>query len=204
VTKPQFSGGFGSPGRLAIVVLIGLCLLTAVLGDAARSGLRYERLGLIEGEWWRVVTGHLVHLGPTHTILNLVGLGLLGWLFGPVLRPWEWFTAGLTAALAIALGLFIGSPQIAWYVGLSGVLHGWFAAGAARVSEQEPRPGAVMLLGLAAKLGWEQFRGAMPTTLALEVGPVVVDAHLYGALGGILCYVIWRVRVLVAGSGTPV
>jgi rhomboid family GlyGly-CTERM serine protease len=203
VTKPQFSRRVRRAGYLLSAGLIVICLSTALLGDAARDWLRYERSGLLAGEWWRVMTGHLVHLGLAHTLLNLAGMGLLIWLFRVEIRPWEWFVAGLVSAACIALGLFAWAPETAWYVGLSGVLHGWFVVGAARTCESQPRFGAAMLLGLALKLTWEQLQGTMPFTLALDVGPVVVDAHLYGALGGALFYVTLRARVLVGRSGAP-
>lgn len=183
--------------------LVLVCLVLAGFGDTAREALRYERLGLLDGQWWRAVTGHLVHLGATHTLLNLAGFGLLVWLFIDEIRPVEWLTAGLTAALAISLGLFALAPATDWYVGLSGVLHGYFALGAARTCHSQRRFGIVMLAALAAKLAWEQGLGTMPFTQALAIGPVIVDAHLYGALGGALFYVTSTLRTLVGRSDAP-
>lgn len=183
--------------------LAAVCLLTAAFGDSARAVLRYERGELLEGEWWRALSGHLVHLGVVHTVLNLAGFALLVWLFRAEVRRWAWLTVGLTAAVAISLGLALLNPQTHWYVGLSGVLHGWFAFGAARTLHNDARFGLLLLAALLAKLGWEQLSGAMPFTTALDIGPVVVAGHLYGALGGGLCYVIWRARMLVAASLRP-
>ena len=45
---------------------------------------------------------------------------------------------------------------------------------------------AAVLLAIAAKLGWEQWGGAMPGTAALAGGSVITEAHLYGAVGGLL------------------
>jgi rhomboid family GlyGly-CTERM serine protease len=180
-----------------------ICLLTAAFGDAARSALRYERLGLSDGQWWRLLTGHLVHLGPTHTLLNVAGLAALVWLFVEEIRPLEWLLSGALAGAGIALGLWLWAPETEWYVGLSGVLHGWFALGAARTCKTQRRFGLVMLSALAGKLLWEQLAGTMPFTQALAVGPVIVDAHLYGALGGVACYVISNLRTLVGGSAAP-
>jgi hypothetical protein len=55
-----------------------------------------------------------------------------------------------------------------------------------------------MALALSAivfgKLAWEQLHGALP--LVGEM-PVIVDAHLYGAIGGALAAVsIWLTRYL--------
>ena len=180
-----------------------ICLLTAAFGEAARNSLRYERIALADGEWWRVLTGHLVHLGPAHTLLNLAGFAALVWLFLDEIRPREWLLSGAVAGVGIALGLYLRAPETQWYVGLSGVLHGWFALGAARTCTSRPQFGFVMLLGLCLKLLWEQLSGTLPFTQALEIGPVIVDAHLYGALAGALFYVISMLRALVGRSGTP-
>jgi hypothetical protein len=48
------------------------------------------------------------------------------------------------------------------------------------------RIGAVLALGVAAKLGFEQIQGPIPFTQASAGGPVIVAAHLYGAIGGAL------------------
>ena len=203
MTKQQFSK---APGRFAVIVPAGIaaiCMLTAAFGEAARSALRYERLGLADGEWWRIFTAHVVHLGPTHTLLNLAGFAALVWLFLEEIRPAEWLLCGVLAGAAIALGLWLQAPETQWYVGLSGVLHGWFALGAARTCATRRRFGLVMLSALGLKLLWEQLAGTMPFTQALEIGPVIVDAHLYGALAGGLFYVISDFRMLVGRSNAP-
>ena len=75
-------------------------------------------------------------------------------------------------------------PQLEWYVGLSGVLHGALAAGAIGWWRHESKPLALALTAvLVGKLAWEQWQGALPLSGDM---PVVVDAHLYGAIGGAL------------------
>ena len=64
--------------------------------------LRYERAAIAAGELWRGISAHLVHLGFTHTLLNLAGFVLVIWLFRTDIRRWEWLTVGLVAAVTIA------------------------------------------------------------------------------------------------------
>ena len=45
--------------------------------------------------------------------------------------------------------------------------------------------GYLLAAFLAAKLVWEQLDGALPMSVSSAGGPVVVDAHLAGALGGL-------------------
>ena len=82
---------------------------------------------------------------------------------------------------------------MAWYVGLSGVLHGLVAAGALALLLRREALGAVLALGLCAKLGYEQLAGPVPFTAESVGGPVVVAAHLYGAAGGFLAEALTRV-----------
>ncbi len=174
------------------LALVPVALVLALMGDAARRLLRYERTGVLDGEVWRLVTGHLVHLGWSHTLLNLVGLGLVWALVGAGFGALAWLIVLAGAVVAMAAGFLLLAPGLAWYVGLSGVLHGLFAAGALALAARGRggagagrREGGIMLALVALKLAWEQVAGPMPMSAEAAGGPVVVDAHLYGAVGGL-------------------
>ncbi len=174
----------------APVAICGLLLalegLSLVLGDSAREWLRFERAGLADEQLWRLLTGHLVHLGWQHLALNLAGLLLMWMLFAGEYswRRWAIILAASTAA--IDAGLYWLAPGLQWYVGLSGVLHGVLAAGALAGCRRGEPAGWVALTFLLAKLIWEQMVGALPSSEAAAGGPVIVDAHLYGALGALI------------------
>jgi hypothetical protein len=53
---------------------------------------------------------------------------------------------------------------------------------------------SILLLLLVAKISYEQFGGSVPGSEAASGGPVIVDAHLYGALGGILGALLEKFR----------
>ncbi len=169
-----------------IVALLAVCLLLGVGGDEVRELLRYERDAIHGGEYWRLVSGHLVHLGFGHLWPNLVALAIIGLLFEGVFRNADWLRVGAASAAAIDLGLYALEPTVLWYVGLSGVLHGFVAAGALALLLRRETLGAVLGVGLAAKLIFEQLVGPVPFTAASVGGPVVVAAHLYGAIGALL------------------
>jgi rhomboid family GlyGly-CTERM serine protease len=167
--------------------IIALCALTLLLGgDSGREWLRYDRAGIAAGEIWRLLTGHLVHLGVSHAILNVAGLVLVWLLVGRAYRwnQWLWVMAGSLAA--IDMGLWFGAPSLDWYVGLSGLLHGMLAAGI--VAGLAGRSGEALILAgvVVGKLAWEQFAGPLPGSEATSGGAVIVDAHLYGVIGGAL------------------
>jgi rhomboid family GlyGly-CTERM serine protease len=174
--------------RWAVPLVIGACCFALELGgDAGRAWGRYDRAALEAGEVWRVVTAHLVHLGWGHLWPNLLALLLICALLEEFLSSVEWLFTCLAAAVAIAIGLYVFDPGVQWYVGLSGVLHGLVACGAVRMLQEERLGiGAALALGVAAKLTWEATRGPIPFTEQSAGGPVIVAAHLYGAIAGTL------------------
>ena len=169
--------------------LLGLLGATLVLvsltGDAGRELLRYERVAILQNhEYWRLLTGHLVHGSGQHLLLNAVGLGLIAALFPREFTLRGWLLILGSSVGAIDLGFVWLEPQLEWYVGLSGVLHGALAAGATGWWRHESRALALALSAiLVGKLAWEHWHGALPLSGDM---PVVVDAHLYGAIGGAL------------------
>ena len=85
---------------------------------------------------------------------------------------------------------------------MSGLLNGLLAAGLLprlRLGKINVETGVLALL-LVAKISWEQFGGALPGSESTSGGPVIVDAHLYGALGGVLAALILRIRVKLQAS----
>jgi len=169
-----------------VVALLAVCALLAAGGDEARELGRYERFAIESGEYWRLVTGHLVHLGFGHLWPNLAALAIIGLLFEDVFRTADWLRVSAASAAAIDLGLYALEPNVVWYVGLSGVLHGYVAAGALALLVRREKLGAVLAICVAAKLTFEQVVGPVPFTAESVGGPVVVAAHLYGVVGGLL------------------
>jgi len=86
--------------------------------------LRYSRDAIINGQWWRIVTGNLVHLGYSHLLLNLSGLAVITFLLAPAMSTRHWAIVTLVSMLGVGIGLLILDPQLIWYVGLSGALYG--------------------------------------------------------------------------------
>lgn len=162
------------------------CVIIALGGSSWHDLLEYRRAAILGGEWWRLVTGNLVHLGVDHLLMDLAGMALLWILCEPVLAGGRWLTATAAGMVAVGVGLLWFAPQIAWYVGISGVLHTYWAAGALLLLVRRQREAWLLLAGLVAKLVWEHVVGPMPLSEATASGPVVTTAHLCGAVGGIV------------------
>jgi rhomboid family GlyGly-CTERM serine protease len=197
---------------------VSFCTLALLVLPDALVHFRYDRTALLSGQWWRVITGHLVHLNAAHLAFNLFGLFLicellwrdLSWKHGCALL---FFSATATSAL-----LWWLHSDLAWYAGLSGVLHGlwtgcalsgWWSMQArgeiapigSALTKERALPmrsafsryffmGALILLAL--KLGLEAAYGPSPHTERMIEGSVISVAHLYGALAGIVYVFLWR------------
>ncbi|MEA3412631.1 MAG: rhombosortase [Pseudomonadota bacterium] len=168
-------------------------LLVAGLGCLSQWGeprsvelLRYHRAQVLEGEWWRLLSAHFVHLGWQHLLMNLAGLALVWGLFRRWLTPLTFLLWTLTSLLVIDVAFLILDRRLEWYVGLSGVLHGLMVAGAIMDIRNRHWGGELILGIVVIKLAWEQFYGPLPGSESTAGGDVVVNAHLYGAAGGLL------------------
>ena len=172
---------------LPAFAVVGLCLVLWAGGDALRDALSFKRSGIAAGEAWRLLTGHLVHLGTSHMLLNTAGLVVVWLLVGRVYPARQWAMISVAVVVAIDAGLWWLNPRLEWYVGLSGVLHGWLAAGAVNLLIRGRSDGWLLVALVAAKLVFEQWQGPIPGSAESAGGPVIVDAHLYGGLAGAAC-----------------
>ncbi|MDH5323713.1 MAG: rhomboid family intramembrane serine protease, partial [Gammaproteobacteria bacterium] len=91
-------------------------------------------------------------------------------------------------------GFWYLQPQLSWYVGLSGLLHGLLAAGTVSGIRHRQVECSIIAAFLLGKLVYEQLFGALPGSEASSGGNVVVAAHLYGTLGGALAGLLFALR----------
>jgi len=174
--------------------LLGACALLGLVelgGEPVRAALSYQRTAIATGEWWRVLTAHFVHLDAGHALLNTLGLVLMWALFARDYSPLRWLAIYLTSALAISLGLYVLDPRIEWYVGASGALHGVMTAGTLAHLRRRDLDGWILAVFIVAKLSYEQIAGSMPFA---GTANTLVDAHLYGAIGGLALAFFLRSR----------
>src|SRR5665213_1163008 len=158
----------------ALVTSLALILALCAAGEAGRESLRYERIALAHGQWWRLLTAHLVHLSLLHALLNCAGLALLWMLFAREFSPRRWAWILIAACAAIDAGLWFLRPQVDWYLGASGALHGALAAGAVALYRRGDAMGTVLVLLLVVKLIYEQHTGASVFAGSLPLVAVVL------------------------------
>lgn len=173
-----------APRARELIVAVAVMVALAAGGPGLTAWLQYDRDALAAGQWWRLGTAHLVHLGWGHLAMNVAGLVGLWWLYGDLQSRRQWLVVSAVCALVISLLLYVLSPSVGWYVGLSGVLHGLWACGAMALCRSSRLEGAGSLVVLATKLALEYRYGPLSSGGAGAL-PVLTVAHRYGALGGI-------------------
>ena len=180
--------------RIAWMAAGVVAALSGALQLAGLDGaLAWDRDALAGGELWRLVSGHFVHLGWSHLLLNVAGLALIAWIVGYAWDWKGWLAISLVSIGVIGTGFWFLNPGLEWYVGLSGLLHGLLAGGLVVGLVGRETESIVLAVLVAAKLAWEQFAGPLPGSEGASGGAVIVDAHFYGALGGVLAALImWR------------
>jgi len=181
--------------KQAFIILIVLLVPAALIEGLDHFNLfdaRYHRGAIAAGEWWRVLTGHLDHLNWTHLLMNALCLALLLALFRPLGKPSRTLCLWLMASLLISAMMWFFSPEIKWYVGLSGRLYALVVYAIATDTSYPMIFRIVALVLTALKVGTEQVNGDISFMTDFISGPVAVDSHFYGVIAGALFVVVNR------------
>lgn len=175
------------PPLLPAALILVLLFIALAWWPASLGVLEYRRSAIADGAWWRVFTGHFVHLNLAHALLNSTGTLLLAVFLGHDIRRRDWWTVTLVAPFVISAGLWWRQPDLQGYAGFSGVLHALLYFGVLRLLPVTPRLAGTVLLILVSRQIWEQTGAYNPYYLqGLIHGRVMPDAHLFGALTGLL------------------
>lgn len=174
--------------QISFAAILLLALILMALNEQQVRLLQFDRDAILSGQLWRLLTANFVHLGWGHFLMNAAGALLVLLFFGRCLSPRAWLISFTVCSVFIALMVIWLNPDILWYVGLSGTLHGLFVVGGLADVRLRPLEGWLFLALVTAKLTWEQVFGALPGSNELAGGPVLTDAHLYGAVGGLLLW----------------
>jgi rhomboid family GlyGly-CTERM serine protease len=175
---------------LAIIVLLNWSLF---LGEVPLRWV-FHAQGLMEGEWWRLVTHPFVHVSWYHLLLD-AGAFLL--LYEGLRQP-AWFRrlvyviASGAGALAVC---WLASPDFSQtgLCGLSGVAHGLMAIAGMELAldrqstRGQRRAGWITLAVVVMKAGWEMLTGqvAFQWLHFGLMGTPLAASHAGGVLGGL-------------------
>ena len=184
---PALAGKLPGSGALAIALIL------VAIGSADPEllhRLEYQRDKIPQGEWWRLISCHFVHLSIQHSLGNALGIVLI-WLISltsPHTRPG--IGSMLISGAAIGIGLHILATDLPQYAGFSGILHGLLMLTAMRVAQDTPEY-YLFILALCCKVAWEftpwYDEYALQTVIG---GRVEYRAHALGLASGGACHLI--------------
>lgn len=183
---------------LPVYTLLVTATSLLVFGRAdVESMLIFDRSAILNGELWRLWSGHSIHFSNTHLAYDLLAFGLAGGLLEyraypglPVLY--------LLMAMTISLVLLLFRPEMAYYGGLSGLacgavvylaLHGLHKNSALRL------PSAAILVFMLVKIVAElcTSQSLLPTG---EQGTAITMplSHLTGAAVALMFWGVGNIR----------
>lgn len=162
-------------------ILLALSIM-ALLQLIGPEYFRFQSDWLNEGDWWRLLSGHWVHVGWIHLLLNALGLIICVTITTPNWSLKYWFL--LTSILGIGISLLFTwrHPDLNWYVGFSGVLFGLYLLAALRLYRRDRLIAMLVVMAISGKVLSEQIGSFDFTSAELIGAPVIVEAHLYGLL----------------------
>lgn len=150
--------------------------------------LLLQQQRVLDGAWWQLLTGQLMHHDAPHLWLNVTGVWICwllfpasfqrvrdSWVIGPIL-------------LTSSLGQLIGATSSELYAGFSGTLYGLFAYAALLDARAKHGLGRLVLVGLMLKMALD-FWAPLQTDMR-----IAVYAHLGGILAGLLLAIIPSAR----------
>jgi len=175
----------GFPGFTGVLALLALL---AHASDRVSAALIYDRTQILDGQLWRLWSGHAVHFGSSHLWWNLAVFLPTGiWLE----RGWPALTRGFygLCPLVISAAMLLLQPSLARYAGLSGVATGMLVLLAAlqlRRKKEEPAWfwWSVLVL-VAIKIGVELFTGSPLLVSGFGDVKTVPLAHIAGVATGL-------------------
>ena len=166
-----------------LIIASGIIML---LPNNLRESLYLNFKYVLDGQIWRVISGHLTHLSWTHWLFNMAGLLLLQRLYGKYFAHWHQLVALLAfIMIAVSLGLLIFSEELKWYGGLSGVAIGLFYFAAIKDYPRQKIFNALALATMSLYILLQQFSGERIEGLVDGIS-VAARAHLFGAIAGLL------------------
>ena len=161
-----------------------------LLGESTLNALMYHRSGIVSGEFWRVLSGHIVHSNGWHLLLNLASLLMIGLLFSQHLTRLFWLLVFVLSGLMISACYFWIAPEYEYYVGLSAVLYAVIIIGALLDIKEQPLIAVLILVIVTARVIWQQYSGSMDSLAELIEDRVAIESHLFGICSGYVLGII--------------
>ena len=164
-------------------------IIASLIPDTFLGMLYLEPSKVFSGELWRLITGQFLHSNNAHMWMNIAGLALVWALHGDHYRIHHFWVLSITGMLLVGLLVTLFS-EYGIYTGFSGVLHFLLAYGAMIDIKNKDKTGYLLIMGLLAKVAYENVFGAAQSTEQLIEASVAVDAHAFGLVTGFLLFLV--------------
>lgn len=166
--------------------------------------LSYQRELVEGGQWWRILSGQLVHNNSAHLFSNIVALVVCRVLFLTVLSERDFVVSILLCSLITGGFIYFLLQHYDYYLGVSAALYGVWVAGSLHLIVGRHYWGGVLLLVVMAKLLRDYFYPAALVSVSDRIGvPVAVEAHFIGVLAGVLLAVGQCIVILIRPATLP-
>ncbi len=171
------------------VLLIAISLVCLGLQfEPMLSLAEWHRQLILDGQWWRILSGNFTHTNFAHLGMNLAALWIISFIFKPTAKLWLFSLM----VISVLVGLLNFFSDMTTYVGLSGVLHGLFACFALKEALDGRTSSWLLVVGVVAKVTWELTMGASQSTSELINARIAVESHLFGVISGFLFTLMLR------------
>jgi rhomboid family GlyGly-CTERM serine protease len=171
-----------------VAIMIPFMTLLQAIGP---EYFRYQQDLVAQGQLWRFISAHWVHVGWMHLLLNGLGLAICVSLTTPGWSPARWLLCCVIMAIGISTLLALYNPDVIDYAGLSGVLFGLYMLTALSLYSRDRLIAVLIIAAIVIKVLMEQFSFYDFNSGDLIGARVIVDAHLYGLLMAIAIALAW-------------
>lgn len=173
------------PIKPLILVVLFITILLLIF-QTLQTELVFHHELIQKGQWWRIISGNLVHSNIPHLLLNLSGLWIFTFLFLDNISAKTFITSTIIMCLFVGLGLFYLDPDLIIYYGFSGALYGLFLLGGAlTILDKDYFTGISVTLFIIGKLLWDFIYGGSASSEELIGIPVAINAHFFGIIGAV-------------------
>jgi len=173
-----------------------ICIISYLLLPKSNLWMAYDRVLVEDGQWWRLITANVIHLGGWHTLMNLASLWLISFIFQPLLKMSYWISWVLLLYFVNILAMHLWTPHIIHYVGMSGALYGLIAACATAELRLGVKLSGILLIVVGIKIFIPEIIGVQSEYDEFLGGSVVEESHIIGFIEGLILGLVWPKNLL--------
>lgn len=166
-------------------ILFIVFITALIMHPEIKEYLSLNRDKILLGEYWRIVTGNIVHTNIYHWVMNILALTFIFYIFKPSIKEFE--IVGFLLCLLVGIEIYFFT-DINNYKGLSGVLHGLFAYYVLKelIDDNKDIFMFIALFGLTVKVTLELNGDSNQYLENLINARIAIESHFYGAINGVI------------------